>query len=288
MKPPDWSEPFEIMCDASDYAVGVVLGQRKDKQLHSIYYASRTLDAAQQRKRNYLLLIARLETIEDDSLGPHEHFQKSLAVSNVPWYADFVNYLAADIVPPDLDYHRKKKFFNDVRNFYWDEPPLFKRGKDGIFRRCIPEEEVKSIIEHCHSAPYGGHASTSKTYAKILQVGLFWPTMWRNVHACIVKYDRCQRTGNISRHDEMPLRNIQEVELFDVWGIDFMGPFPPSSLHPNVPDEERHETDEEYDRREQYPVPHVSPHHPSPSHTAPSSSSFAGYTPGFYITEEMA
>ena len=47
MQPPDWSEPFEIMCDASDYEVGAVLGQRKDKKLHVIYYASRTLDIAQ-------------------------------------------------------------------------------------------------------------------------------------------------------------------------------------------------------------------------------------------------
>ena len=43
MQPPDWNIPFEIMCDASDYAVGAVLGQRKDKKLHAIYYASRTL-----------------------------------------------------------------------------------------------------------------------------------------------------------------------------------------------------------------------------------------------------
>ncbi len=47
IKPPDWSLPFEIMCDASDYAIGAVLGQRKDKKLHAIYYASRTLDSAQ-------------------------------------------------------------------------------------------------------------------------------------------------------------------------------------------------------------------------------------------------
>ncbi|CAN6695200.1 unnamed protein product [Malus baccata var. baccata] len=45
--PPDWSLPFELMCDASDYALGAVLGQRKDKQPHVIYYASRTLNDAQ-------------------------------------------------------------------------------------------------------------------------------------------------------------------------------------------------------------------------------------------------
>ena len=47
IKPPDWSEPFDIMCDASDYAVGAVLGQRIDKRHHVIYYASRTLNDAQ-------------------------------------------------------------------------------------------------------------------------------------------------------------------------------------------------------------------------------------------------
>ena len=48
--PPDWNLPIEIMCGASDYAVGVVLGQRVDKKLHVIQYASKTLDSAQ---RNY-------------------------------------------------------------------------------------------------------------------------------------------------------------------------------------------------------------------------------------------
>ncbi|CAN6579309.1 unnamed protein product [Malus baccata var. baccata] len=45
--PPDWSLPFELMCDASDYALGAVLGQRKEKRPHVIYYASRTLNDAQ-------------------------------------------------------------------------------------------------------------------------------------------------------------------------------------------------------------------------------------------------
>ncbi|KAD4385776.1 hypothetical protein E3N88_25945 [Mikania micrantha] len=45
---PDWSLPFELMCDASDFAVGAVLGQQKDKHFHPIYYASKTLDDAQE------------------------------------------------------------------------------------------------------------------------------------------------------------------------------------------------------------------------------------------------
>ncbi|KAM2147291.1 hypothetical protein ACFX1Q_004053 [Malus domestica] len=45
--PPDWSLPFELMCDASDYTLGAVLGQRKDKRPHVIYYASRTLNDVQ-------------------------------------------------------------------------------------------------------------------------------------------------------------------------------------------------------------------------------------------------
>ncbi|KAM1523151.1 hypothetical protein TB1_012567 [Malus domestica] len=45
--PPDWSLPFELMCDASNYALGAILGQRKDKKPHVIYYASQTLNDAQ-------------------------------------------------------------------------------------------------------------------------------------------------------------------------------------------------------------------------------------------------
>ena len=47
IQPPDWSLPFEIMCDASDFAIGVVLGQTKDKKHHAVAYASKTLTGAQ-------------------------------------------------------------------------------------------------------------------------------------------------------------------------------------------------------------------------------------------------
>jgi hypothetical protein len=47
IQPPDWHLPFKIMCDASDYVVGVVLGQSKDKKQYAIFYASKTLNGPQ-------------------------------------------------------------------------------------------------------------------------------------------------------------------------------------------------------------------------------------------------
>jgi hypothetical protein len=47
IQPPDWSQPFDIMCDVSDYAVGAVLAQRKEGRVHALYYTSKTLNEAQ-------------------------------------------------------------------------------------------------------------------------------------------------------------------------------------------------------------------------------------------------
>ena len=58
IQPPDWSLPFEIMCDSSDYAVGAVLGQRKEKKSYVIYYASKTLNSAQMNDTTEKELLA--------------------------------------------------------------------------------------------------------------------------------------------------------------------------------------------------------------------------------------
>ncbi|CAN6554883.1 unnamed protein product [Malus baccata var. baccata] len=72
--PPDWSIPFELMCDASDYALGAVLGQRKNKHSHVIYYASYTLNDAQlnflQPKKELLAVGAQeRETLTEGAGG---------------------------------------------------------------------------------------------------------------------------------------------------------------------------------------------------------------------------
>ena len=97
-----------------------------------------------------------------------------------------------------------------------------------IIRRCVPESEQCKIVNECHASPYGGHFSGERTAHKILQSGFYWPTIFRDCTEWVKLCDRCQKIGNISSRNEMPLRGILVVQIFYVWGIDFMGPFPPS------------------------------------------------------------
>ncbi|GJW01958.1 reverse transcriptase domain-containing protein [Tanacetum coccineum] len=76
--------------------------------------------------------------------------------------------------------------------------------------------------------PTGGHHGANLTAKKVFDAGFFWPTIYRDAHTMIKSCDTCQRQGKISQRDEMPQNAIQVCEIFDVWGIDFMGPFPSS------------------------------------------------------------
>ena len=82
-----------------------------------------------------------------------------------------------------------------------------------------------SVLEACHSSVIGGHHSGIRTAHKILQCGYYWPTLHQDAHGFAKSCDKCQRDGGISRKQELPLNPILVIELFDVWGIDFMGPF---------------------------------------------------------------
>ena len=108
----------------------------------------------------------------------------------------------------------------------WDDPYLYRVCQDGMLRRCVPMNEAVKIMEKCHGAEYGGHYGAFRTHAKIWQSGFYWPTMYEDTKDFVKKCARCQKHGNINTRDAMPLTNNLQVELFDAWGIDYMGPFP--------------------------------------------------------------
>ncbi|GKA28743.1 reverse transcriptase domain-containing protein [Tanacetum coccineum] len=179
---PDWNLDFELMCDASDYAVGAVLGQRIDKFFCPIYYASKTMNDAQEHyttTEKELLAVIRnpkLEKLNEEAIRdsfPDEHLMAVhiRETANDPWYADYANFLVSKIMPHDLTYHLRKKFLSDIKHYIWDDPYLFKSCPDRIIRRCVFGKELQAILEHCHMGPAGGHYEADITASKIFESG---------------------------------------------------------------------------------------------------------------------
>ncbi|XP_070017738.1 uncharacterized protein [Nicotiana sylvestris] len=101
-------------------------------------------------------------------------------MNGMPWFADVANYLVTGIIPYELSSNQRKKLKRDSLDFYWDEPYLFKIFTDGGIRRCILEEEQLSILEACHSSPYGGHHGGVRTALKVLTCGFYWLTVFKD------------------------------------------------------------------------------------------------------------
>nr|GFA39516.1 reverse transcriptase domain-containing protein [Tanacetum cinerariifolium] len=150
---PNWDLPFELMCDASDFAI--VLDTKGAENLAADH-------------------LSRLENPYENVLDPKEINEKfpldTLSMvtfhgdSSAPWFADFANY----------------------------------HGGISLSREAL------DILDAFHNGPTGGHHGANLTAKKIFD------------------------TGKISQRDEMPQNSIQTCEIFNVWGIDFMGPFPSS------------------------------------------------------------
>ncbi|GJW44507.1 reverse transcriptase domain-containing protein [Tanacetum coccineum] len=303
---PNWDQPFEIMCDASDYAIGAVLGQRIEKHFRPIHYASKTMTEAEtnytttekemlavvyafEKFRSYLIMnksvvytdhsalkylfnkkdakarllrwvlllqefdfkvidtkgaenyaadhLSRLENPYENIFDPKEITEtfplETLSVliskdQSTPWFADFANYHAGKFIKKGMSTQEKNKFFKDVKHYFWDDPFLFKTCADQIIRRCVDGKEALEILEACHSGPTGGHYGANFTAKKVFDAGFYWPTIYKDAYELIKSCDACQRQGKISQRDEMPQNAIQVCEIFDLWGIDFMGPFPSS------------------------------------------------------------
>ena len=91
----------------------------------------------------------------------------------VPWFADYVNYLVAKVIPTEFSYQHKKRFFAHLKHYYWEEPILYRHCADQVNKRCVPEDEMNSILNHYHTLPCGGHFSGQRTAAKVLQSGFY-------------------------------------------------------------------------------------------------------------------
>nr|GEV86912.1 reverse transcriptase domain-containing protein [Tanacetum cinerariifolium] len=160
-------------------------------------------------------------TITNDDNDVDDNFPDKtlmeITTKDIPWFADFANYLVGEIAPKGMTYQQKNKFFSDLKNYFWEDPYLFTVCSDGMIRRCVSGPKTRTILDQCHYRPISRHYGPNTTAKKVLDSGFYWPTIIMEAHTLVRLCEACQKTGNISKRDEMPLNNIQVCKVFDIW-----------------------------------------------------------------------
>nr|GFA50881.1 DNA-directed DNA polymerase [Tanacetum cinerariifolium] len=139
----NWYQPFELMCDASNYA-GFDFKVIDTKGAEN--YAADHLSRLENPYENVFDPKENNETFPLESLNKVAHQDPS-----TPWFADFANY------------HTGKFII-----------------KDQIIRKCVAGQEAIDILKACHSGPIGGHYGANYTAKKVFDSGFYWPTIYKD------------------------------------------------------------------------------------------------------------
>ncbi|GJZ58982.1 reverse transcriptase domain-containing protein [Tanacetum coccineum] len=176
---PDWDVPFELMCDASDFAIVYTdhsalnyLFAKKDSKarllrwvllLQEFKFKVIDTQGAENLVADHL---SRLENPYENVLDPKEINEKfpleTLKLvtfhgdSSTPWFVDYANYHVGKFIVKGMSSQQKNKFLKDVKHYFWDDPFLFKICADQVIRRCVASQEAVDILTTCHSGPTGG------------------------------------------------------------------------------------------------------------------------------------
>ena len=162
----------------------------------------------------------------DDALVDENLF----AISTIPtWYGLIAEFLATHLLPETLSKNERRKVRINSRHFVIVGGKLYRRGIDGVLRRCVMAEEIPVILSACHDSARGGHFSGMLTGQKVLRAGYYWPTLFRDAHEYAKRCDACQRYARNDLRMSLPLQVSLPLAPFEKWGIDYIGEVHPSS-----------------------------------------------------------
>ncbi|GJS52224.1 reverse transcriptase domain-containing protein [Tanacetum coccineum] len=227
---PDWDLPFELMCDASDFAIGAVLGQRKNKHFQPIHYASKTMNEAQTRytttEKELLAVVYAFEKVPDHNLLYQKLVYTTIQHQVISFPRRMLKAkthaggaycsknrllkfetkrglrISPPIICPDLKTliktnSRTKK---SMKHFPLELLVMLRLQDQStsplVIRRCVSGQEALDILKACHSGPTGGHQVPKLHSKKVFDSGFFCPPSTRMPMTLSPIVTICQRQKN--------------------------------------------------------------------------------------------
>eukprot|EP00253_Pinus_taeda_P008113 PITA_08113 len=220
---PNWDLPFQISSDASDTAIGAVLGQEEDRKPYAIYYISKNLSPAELNytvtEKEFLAFIHAINKFRHYITGyPVILYTDHSAIKyleNKPVTNDRITRWLILLQEFDITIKDRPGKENPVADFLSRMP---KPVDAAIVEDQFPDEHLFAVAVQ---TPWTAH--------KVLHTGYYWPTIFKDAKKFVQACDSCQRAGRPSHSDEMPLKPQRFIEPFERWALDFMGPINPPS-----------------------------------------------------------
>ncbi|XP_057775222.1 uncharacterized protein LOC130994205 [Salvia miltiorrhiza] len=155
------------------------------------------------------------------------HLVEVFKIEEEDWRQLLVDYLKYDKLPSDP--RRRVDIRRRATRFIFFKGILYRRSFDGVFLRCLSNEEATKAMEESHSGVCGAHQSGPKLHFRIKRMGYYWPTMVKDCLDYAQRCQACQFHANLIHQPPEPLHPTVASWPFDAWGMDVVGPLTKSS-----------------------------------------------------------
>jgi hypothetical protein len=108
------------------------------------------------------------------------------------------NYLVAGKLPTHISLREMKLIIQCSARFTWIGGYLFHIGADLQIQICVRDDEIYDVLKAGHDEPCGIHFAERRTGHNILQMGYYWPLVFKDVKKYVQACDSCQRMGRPS------------------------------------------------------------------------------------------
>lgn len=100
---------------------------------------------------------------------------------------------------------------------------LYRKHNNRVFLKCREAYESEKVLQDLHDGTTGGHFAESTIAHKVMRAGFYWPTLFKDAHACARKCLVCRRCTDRVRRSAAPLHPVVVTEPFQQWGLDIIG-----------------------------------------------------------------
>ncbi|GJU80429.1 reverse transcriptase domain-containing protein [Tanacetum coccineum] len=208
---PDWDLPFELMCDASDFAIGAVLGQRHEKHFRPIHYASKTINEAEshytttekemlavvyafEKFRSYLIL--NKSVVYTDHSALKYLFAKNDSKARLLRWVLILQEFDFNVIDTKGAENLAADHLSRLENPYENvlDPKEVNENfpletLNIVTSRSDSRQEAVDILTACHSGLTGGHYGANYTAKKVFDSGFYWPTIYKDAHDLVTRCD---------------------------------------------------------------------------------------------------